>query len=231
MKVISAEAVAARLGRAGLDLPADRHRALAAYIALLQRWNRVYNLTGVRDPAVMVDRHLLESLALKFLLRGNRIADVGSGAGLPGIPLAIVEPERQFMLIESRAKRVHFLRHVIGELHLTNTTVAHCRVEDLAVDAPFDTVLARAVVGPEQLAAITHHVTGAGSILLLLTAAHVAQGLKELPDGYVALPIDEPHTQTLIAGRALIAGRTLMAGQAVTAGTSSSIAMIERTAD
>ncbi len=213
MKVISAEAVAARLGGAGLDLPADRHQALAGYIALLQRWNRVYNLTGVRDPAVMVGRHLLESLALTFLLRGHRIADVGSGAGLPGIPLAIAEPERHFTLIESRAKRVHFLRHVIGELQLGNATVAHCRVEDFAADAPFDTVLARAVVGPAQLATMTRHVTRAGSILLLLTAAHVVQGLSALPEGYVALPIDEPRTLPVIAR------------------TSSSIAMIERAVD
>lgn len=212
MQSISAETIANRLSAAGLSLAADQLRALADYLRLLQRWNRVFNLTGVRDPAMMIDRHLTESLALSFLLRGELIADVGSGAGLPGIPLAIAAPQRRFSLIESRAKRVHFLRHVIGELKLANATVAHCRVEDFHSDAPFDTVLARAVVGPAELAAVTRHVTKPGSILLLLTAAHVAHSPAALPEGFVAVPVDDRRARAAIAG------------------TSSSIAQIERVA-
>jgi 16S rRNA (guanine527-N7)-methyltransferase len=216
LQAISGDRIAKRLQSSGPDLTGGQLHALADYLNLLQRWNRVYNLTGVRDPVVMVDRHLLESLALLFVLRGDAIADVGSGAGLPGIPLAIAAPERRFTLIESRAKRVHFLRHVIGELKLHNATVAHCRVEDFHSDAPFDTVLARAVVGPAELAAITRHVTRPGSILLLLTAAQVAQDVAEeptaLPEGFVTVPITDARAATAIAG------------------TSSSIVQLERRA-
>jgi len=139
----------------------------------LIRWNRVYNLTGIRDRQELVDRHLVESLALKPLLRGERIADVGTGAGLPGLPLAITEPERAFTLIESRAKRVRFLRQVIVELGLRNAVVAHGRAEHLRPEQPFATVLARAVAPPAELLEICRNLTAPGSILLLLTAAHL----------------------------------------------------------
>lgn len=169
------------LRASGIELAEAEGTALARYLQLLARWNRVHNLTGLRDVEQMIGRHLLESLALRWLLRGGLVADVGSGGGLPGIPLAVVEPRRQFTLIESRAKRVHFLRHAIGVLGLRNVTVAHARAEELTVAAPFDTVLARAVVGPVRLVEITRHLTRPGSILLLLTAAHVAQAPSGLP--------------------------------------------------
>ena len=93
--------VARRLRAAGVALPERQVELLARFLELLVRWNRVYNLTGIRDTGELVDRHLVESLALRPLLRGERIADVGTGAGLPGLPLALTEPERSFTLIES----------------------------------------------------------------------------------------------------------------------------------
>ena len=172
--------VAGGLAVAGLALPDAEVGALTRFLALLARWNRVYNLTGIRDSTELVARHLVESLALKPYLRGHRIADVGSGAGLPGLPLAIVEPEREFTLIESRAKRVRFLRHVIGELELMNTIVAHARAEHLRPDRPFDTVLARAVAPPAELLAICRPLTAPGSRLLLLTAMHLQEAFRGL---------------------------------------------------
>lgn len=169
--------VARGLDAAGLDASAEPVEALTSYLNLLQQWNRVFNLTGVRDPRELVERHLVESLALRPLLKGERIADVGTGAGLPGIPLAAAEPERRFVLIESRAKRVRFLRHVCGTLRLTNATVAHSRVEDLPIEAPFATVLARAVAPPAELIRITRPLTAPGSILLMLTAAQLREPL------------------------------------------------------
>lgn len=183
--LIDSAAVTRGLATAGLDAPPELVESLAGYLNLLRQWNRVYNLTGVRDPRELVERHLVESLALRPLLRGERIADVGTGAGLPGIPLAAAEPDRRFVLIESRAKRVHFLRHVCGALGLANASVVHGRVEDLPSDAPFATVLARAVAPPAELIRITRPLTAPGSILLLLTAAHLREPLVRAANDYV----------------------------------------------
>src|SRR5262245_58331108 len=109
-----------RLEAVGFDVTASQSAALAQFVELLLRWNKVYNLTGVRGADEVVDRHFVESFALRSLLKGELIADVGSGGGLPGLPLAIAEPERRFTLIESRAKRVRFLRHAAAELKLRN---------------------------------------------------------------------------------------------------------------
>src|SRR4026209_155036 len=149
-KISSAE-LRHRLEAVGFDVTAEQGDALAKFVELLLRWNAVYNLTGVSGAGAGGARPLVESFALRPLLKGIRVADVGSGGGLPGVPLAIVEPERRFTLIESRAKRVRFLRPVVGELKLANTSVAHSRAEDLQVEQPFDTVLARAVAPPAGL--------------------------------------------------------------------------------
>jgi len=156
-----------------LDVGAAEAGKLAEYLRLLKRWNRVHNLTAITDTGEMIERHLAESLALRSFLRGQRSADVGSGAGLPGIPLAIVEAEMSFTLIESRAKRASFLSHVKGELALSNVIVEHGRVEDLRGTAPFDTVLARAVAPLPELIELTAHLLGDDSVLLVPTSADV----------------------------------------------------------
>ena len=177
-----------RLGAVGFSVTDGEASKLAAFVATLLRWNEVHNLTGVRGADEIVDRHLVESFALRPLLRGTSIADVGSGGGLPGVPLAIVEPERRFTLIESRAKRVHFLRHVVGQLELTNTEVAHGRAEALTFPQPFATVLARAVAPPAELLAICRPLTAPGSVLLLLTAAHLQDAFRGLAPDFVVRP-------------------------------------------
>lgn len=167
------------------------------FLELLERWNRVYNLTGVRDPAEIVDRHVVESLALRPWLRGERIADVGTGAGLPGMPLAIAEPERRFTLIDTRAKRIRFLRHAVAELKLTNVELVQGRAEDLRPVHPFATVLARAVAPPAELLAICRPLTAPGSILLLLTAAHLQTAFTGLAADFEARPLVPPSTVPL----------------------------------
>ena len=180
----SAAEIGPRIESAGLGLAAAAVEQLVRFAELLIRWNRVYNLTGpIRDVGELVDRHLVESLALRPLLRGERIADVGSGGGLPGLPLAISEPARSFTLIESRAKRVRFLRHVALELKLGNVQVAHGRAELLRPERAFDTVLARAVAPPAELLAICRPLTAPGTVLVLLTAAHLRETFRGLaPD-------------------------------------------------
>lgn len=184
----SADAVSRRLTAAGLPLPPERVAALAAFLALLERWSRVHNLTAIRDPAEAIGRHLLESLELAPLLRGGSVADVGTGAGLPGMPLAIAEPARQFTLIESRAKRVAFLRHVVGALGLTNVTVAHCRVEDLRPERPFATVLARALAPPAELLALCAPLVAPGGAAVLSTTEPLAAELVRLAPAHGLSP-------------------------------------------
>ncbi|HUQ53028.1 MAG TPA: 16S rRNA (guanine(527)-N(7))-methyltransferase RsmG [Gammaproteobacteria bacterium] len=197
---VSSTELRRRLGALGFAMTAAQGAALAAFVELLLKWNKVYNLTGVRGADEVVDRHLVESFALRALLKGTNVADVGSGGGLPGVPLAIVEPERQFTLIESRAKRVHFLRHVVAELKLANTDVAHGRAEDLPVSRPFDTVLARAVAPPAELLTICRHLTASGSILLLLTATHLQDAFRGLAPDFLAQPVakDGPKLRSSI---------------------------------
>jgi len=180
-----------RLEAVGFSVTPEQSQALAQFVELLLRWNKVYNLTGVRGADEIVDRHLVESFALRSLLKGEHVADVGSGGGLPGLPLAIAEPERRFTLIESRAKRVRFLRHVVAELELKNTEVAHSRAEDLHVERPFDTVLARAVAPPAELLDVCRHLTAPGSILLLLTASHLQDAFRGLAPDFLLRPLPQ----------------------------------------
>lgn len=158
---------------------------LAAFLTLLSKWNEVYNLTGFRDAEQQIDRVLLECLSIRGFLDGEQIADVGSGAGLPGLPLAITEPDRAFTLIESRAKRVHFLRHVAGELGLANVIVEHSRAEDLPEGSCFATVLARAVAAPAELIRITRGLTKPGSRLILLTSPDIGDAYRDTPADFV----------------------------------------------
>ncbi|MGH8216771.1 MAG: 16S rRNA (guanine(527)-N(7))-methyltransferase RsmG [Rhodanobacteraceae bacterium] len=125
-----------------LELGADTRARLLAYLELLAHWNRAYNLTAVRDPAEMVSRHLLDSLAALPFLHGRTLADLGSGAGLPGIPLAIARPDLVVTLIESNGKKARFLREAVRALPLPNVTVRETRVQDVA--GPFEIVTARA---------------------------------------------------------------------------------------
>ena len=186
-----------RLDEAGFDIRPGEASKLAEYLLLLERWNRVHNLTGITRADEMVERHLVESLALRRFLRGERIADVGSGAGLPGIPLAIVEPERMFTLIESRAKRVSFLNHVQGVLALTNVIVEHGRVEDLRSTPPFDTVLARAVAPLPELVELAAHLLGEESVLLVPTKADVDVAIGGVDDRFEIRRIEHDENKLL----------------------------------
>jgi len=186
---ISAKQLGRRLAAAGVAVDAAQSAVLAQFVEMLLRWNKVYNLTGVRGLDELVDRHLVESLALRPFLHGATVADVGSGGGLPGLPLAITEPGRQFTLIESRAKRVRFLRQAGIELGLSNTAVAHSRAEHLRVAQPFATVLARAVAPPAELLAVCRPLMAPGSILLLLTAPHLHEEFRGLAADFVLRPL------------------------------------------
>jgi 16S rRNA (guanine527-N7)-methyltransferase len=146
------------LEKLSLSLTSDKIDKLLAYHQLLIKWNKAYNLTAVRDPLVMIHRHLLDSLSVASYLKGDRFIDIGAGAGLPGIILAIIFPNKTFDLLDSNGKKTRFLFQVKTELQLDNVIIHHCRVEQHKISRPYDGVLSRAfstladmVEGSQQL--------------------------------------------------------------------------------
>jgi 16S rRNA (guanine527-N7)-methyltransferase len=160
---------------------------LLAYLDLLARWNRTYNLTAVRDPTEMVTRHLLDSLAVLPWIPGGRLLDAGTGAGLPGIPLAIARPGLQVTLLDSAGKKIRFLRHVCRELQLGNAEPLQARLETYEAEAPFDAIVSRAFASLAAFAEAARHLAGgvtpsAGGVrLLAMKGRHPAAELAELP--------------------------------------------------
>lgn len=127
-----------------LDLDGPQREKLLRYLALLNKWNSTYNLTAVRDPAEMVPRQLLDALSILHLIRGGRVLDVGTGPGLPGIPLAIALPRVQFTLLDSNGKKTRFVQQARMELQLDNVSVVQSRIEQYRPDQPFDVITSRA---------------------------------------------------------------------------------------
>lgn len=152
----------------GLDLQAGQAETLLDYIELLTRWNQAYNLTAVREPGQMVVRHLLDSLAIAPFLQGRRLIDVGTGAGLPGVPLAVLYPEREFHLLDSNGKKTRFLFQVKTALGLDNMTVHHARVESFRDERAFDTVLSRAFASLEDMVEGCRHLAGDQGMFLAM---------------------------------------------------------------
>lgn len=153
---------------------------LAHLVSELARWNRRINLTAIRDENEMVAAHVLDSLSARRLLEGTRILDVGTGGGFPGLPLAIVSPQRSFTLLDSNGKKISFVRHMIGELGLTNVEAVKSRVESFSAPAGFDTVIARAFAALPKMLMLTGHLVGKTGVLLALKGKYPAAELEEL---------------------------------------------------
>jgi 16S rRNA (guanine527-N7)-methyltransferase len=167
-----------------LDLDEARLGKLVAHLDLLDDWNTRINLTAIRDRPSQLTKHLLDSLTVLPHLRGERIADVGSGAGFPGIPLAIVEPHRHFALIESTGKKCRFLEHVRDTLGLGNVEVVQARAEAYHPDVRFDTVVARAVGPLADLVRVAGHLVVGGGRLLAMKGRHPADEIAAKLNGW-----------------------------------------------
>ncbi|WP_236906304.1 16S rRNA (guanine(527)-N(7))-methyltransferase RsmG, partial [Cronobacter sakazakii] len=150
------------LDDAGITLPEHQKAQLVAYVDMLNKWNKAYNLTSVRDPNEMLVRHIMDSIVVEPHLKGTRFIDVGTGPGLPGIPLAIVRPDSHFTLLDSLGKRVRFLRQVQHELKLDNITPVQSRVEAFPAEPPFDGVISRAFASLSDMVNWCHHLPQLG---------------------------------------------------------------------
>lgn len=195
-----------RQGLSALALPVDEviQQKLISYIELLAKWNKAYNLTAVRVPAEMVTRHLLDSLVIAPYLHGPRILDVGTGAGLPGIPLALIFPERQFVLMDSNGKKTRFLLQAKQTLGLSNINVVYSRVEAYSDPAGFDSIVSRAFGSIAQMLKFTQHLLADDGQFLAMKGNYPATELQEVPDNFEILASHALEVPALQAERHLI---------------------------
>ena len=190
--------------RLNIPLPVDASRRLTNYLTLLERWNRAYNLTAVRDPAAMVVRHLLDSLSILPWLQGPKVLDVGSGAGLLGLPLAITRSDCAFCLLDSNGKRTRFLIQAVAELQLPNVSVVRSRVEDYQPATPFNSVVSRAFATLADMAANAGRLCAPDGRLLAMKGVFPDDELARLPPGYVVVGVYPLHVPHLEAERHLV---------------------------
>lgn len=177
---------------------------LLDYLALLQKWNQVYNLTAIRDPHEMLVKHLFDSLAIAPLIEGERLIDVGTGGGLPGIPLAILFPERQIDLLDSNSKKTRFLIQAKAALGLENTQVIHQRVENYQPDTLYDGVISRAFASVEDMLLGTHHLLKEQGYWWAMKAQQVESEMANLPDDAVCQSVFKIQVPQLEAERTLV---------------------------
>ncbi|MEO6102021.1 MAG: 16S rRNA (guanine(527)-N(7))-methyltransferase RsmG [Pseudoxanthomonas sp.] len=172
-------------GLTSLDLDAEALAPpLLVYLALLDRWNRTYNLTAIRNPREMVTRHLLDSLAMHARVEDGSLADLGAGPGLPGIPLAIARPGLRVTLVESNGKKARFLREVVRTLALGNARVAESRAESLAEPGAYDAITARALDTLAGIIGVGGHLLRPGGRLLAMKGLRPDEEIAALPAGW-----------------------------------------------
>lgn len=180
------------LSALSLPLAEPEVEAMLKFINLINKWNKAYNLTAVRDPLEMVDLHLLDSLAILPHVKSPRLADIGTGAGLPGIPLAICLPDCQFTLVDSNSKKTRFVQQAVLELQLKNVEVVHSRVELFKPQHLFSTVISRAFANMGDIVNLTGHLLAEDGLLLAMKGQIPEQELAELSLDYTVIPLNVP---------------------------------------
>ncbi len=179
-----AASIAAGARKLQQDLSDRAIEKLTVLLIELRRWGERVNLTAIRDLNAMVSGHVLDSLSVRPLLEGSRIIDIGTGAGFPGLPLAIAEPRQQFVLLDSNGKKIGFVRHMIADLQLDNALAVQARAEDYAPGERFDTVIARALAAAPRLIALAGHLVERNGVLLAQKGLYPAAELEQLPENW-----------------------------------------------
>ncbi|HEY5558400.1 MAG TPA: 16S rRNA (guanine(527)-N(7))-methyltransferase RsmG [Steroidobacteraceae bacterium] len=188
----------------GIALDAVQAAALMRLLVELREWNTRFNLTAIREPADMVDKHLLDSLSIQPHLHGRRIADIGTGAGFPGLPLAVVNPRRHFTLIEATGKKVQFVRHAIEALGIGNAEIIQARSETWRPRAPFDCVIARALGKVADFIRVAGHLCARDGRMLAMKGRHPTAEIEELPRGWRVRALHDLEVPGLAAARCVV---------------------------
>lgn len=192
------------LVRLGLDVPTSVCDKLLAFMVLLKEWSGTYNLVAPRERDFLLARHLLDALSIAPFLQPGPLLDVGTGAGLPGLPLAIIRPEMQVSLLDSAGKKIRFIRHVGRELHLDNIHPLQQRVEDLAGGGRFANITSRAFASLKAFVEAVRPSADEATLLLAMKGAFPAGELEELPGWVHVQSVEELTVPYLHAERHLV---------------------------
>ena len=188
-----------------LDLNLQIEQRFLDHLVLLQKWNRRLNLTAITDPTEMIVQHLFDSLSLIPFIKGQKILDIGTGGGFPGLPLAIYEPSYNVVLLDSRGKRIEFLRNVISKLKISNASVQNNRIEDYQPVEKFDTLTARAFSSIADLLNLSNHLLTSGTRVLAMKGKYPEQELASLSSDVIdRMRVEKLEVPFLQADRYLI---------------------------
>jgi 16S rRNA (guanine527-N7)-methyltransferase len=190
--------------RLGLDVPANVIDSLITYMELLKEWSATYNLIAPKERDFLLARHVLDSLSIAKWLKDGSLLDVGTGAGLPGLPLAIVKPDMQATLLDSAGKKIRFIRHVGRTLKIANIHPLHQRLEDLDKDQAFANITSRAFASLKAFAEATRSYTDESTRLLAMKGTHPQKELEELPEWVNVESIEQLTVPYLHAERHLV---------------------------
>ena len=192
------------LTQAEIQLTDQQKDQLIQLVQLLNKWNKAYNLTSVRDPQEMLVKHILDSIVVSPYLQGDRFIDVGTGPGLPGLPLAIINPTKQFVLLDSLGKRISFIRNAVRELGLTNVEPVLSRVEEYQPEQKFDGVLSRAFASLKDMTDWCHHLLKKDGYFYALKGIYHEDEVQELDKKFEVKDVITLHTPELVGERHLI---------------------------
>ena len=179
----------------GLAATAEQVDLLLAFVSLIEKWNKAYNLTAIRNRDEILRLHILDSLSILPYITGQKIIDVGTGAGLPGIPLAIFLPDVQFTLLDSNSKKTRFVQQVVLELKLSNVEVVHSRAENLHRDGEYDAVLSRAFASLNDIKNLTEHLLQPEGVLIAMKGQVPEAELKKIKQKYTVNSIVLPGVE------------------------------------
>lgn len=192
------------LAQAEINLTDQQKMQLVGFVRLLDKWNKAYNLTSVRDPMDMLVKHIMDSVVVSPYLQGQRFIDVGAGPGLPGLPLAIVNPDKHFVLLDSLGKRISFIRNAVRELELNNVEPVLSRVEQYQPEQLFDGVLSRAFASLKDMTDWCKHLPASNGLFYALKGIYQKQEVLELSENFQLTEVITLDVPELIGERHLV---------------------------